>query len=141
NRDLRRRVRGEAAVGALAPQSIADAWRRAARAARALLGRRARDALCLEPAHSRDGIEYAAPLEPGVDDDAHAVDRQARFGDVRGEHDFAAPVARGRERGVLLSGRELAVERQNVDVAVERAFFDQAPFDAADLAGAGQKYE
>ena len=141
DRDLRRRVRGEAAVRALAPQPIADAGRRAARAARALLGRGARDALRLEPAHAGDGIEDAAPLEPRVDDDAHAVDRQARLGDVRREHDLAAARARRRERRVLLAGRELAVERQQVDVGAERELFAQPPLDAADLAGAGQEHE
>ena len=139
--DLGRRVRREAAVRALAPQPIADAGRRAARAARALLGRGARDALRLEPAHAGDGIEHAAPLEPGVDDDAHAVDRQARLRDVRREHDLAAARARRRERRVLLAGRELAVERQHVDVGAERELVAQPPLDAADLAGAGQEHE
>ena len=114
------RIRGEAAVGALAPQPIADAGRRAAGAARALLGRRARDALRLEPAHAADGIEHAAPLEPRIDDDAHAVDREARLGDVRREHDLAPARACRRERRVLLARRELAVQRQHVDVGAER---------------------
>ena len=61
--DFRRRVRGETALGALAPQPIAHARRRATRAARALLGRGARDALHFEPVHAARRIEQAAPLE------------------------------------------------------------------------------
>ena len=120
--DLGRGVRRQAAVGALAPQPITDPGRRAPRAARALLGRGARDALRLEPAHAADGIEDAAPLEAGVDDDAHAVDRDARLGDVRREHDLAAAGARRCERGILLAGLELAVERQQVDVGADAEF-------------------
>ena len=61
--DLGGRIGCEGALRALAPQSIADARGRAAGAARALLGGRARDALRLESAHAGHGIEHAAPLE------------------------------------------------------------------------------
>src|SRR6185503_20456864 len=106
----------EAAVRALAPKAIAEAGRGAARAACALLGRGSRDALRLEPAHAGHGIEEAAALEARVDDDGDAVDRQARLRDVRREHDLAASGPRRCERRVLVTGRELAVERQHVDV-------------------------
>ena len=62
--DLGRRARRERALRALAPEPIAHAGRGPARAARALLGRRARDPLRLEAAHPARGIEHAAPLEP-----------------------------------------------------------------------------
>ncbi len=110
DRDLRRRVRREAAVRALAPEPVANAGCRSAGAARALLGRGARDALRLEPAHAGGGIEEAAPLEPSVDDDAHAVDRQARLGDVGREHDLAA-AAREQERAPRPARRERARRR------------------------------
>ena len=87
--DLGSRIRGETAVGAVAPQAIANAGSRAPGAAGALLGRRARDALRLEPAHAADGIEHAAPFQPRIDDDAYALDGEARLGDVRREHDLA----------------------------------------------------
>ena len=106
-----------------------------------MLGGSARDALRLEAAHAADGIEDAAPLEPGVDDDAHAVDREAGLGDVRREHDFAAARARRRERRILFLGLELAVERQEVYVGADAELFAQAPLDAADLAGARQEHQ
>ena len=102
-------------VRAPSPHSrIADAGRGAAGAAGALLGGRARDALQFEPIHAARRIEQAAPLEPGVDDDAHAVDGQAGLGDVGGEHDLAAPGLRRLQRGVLLAGGKLAVQWQHV---------------------------
>ncbi len=139
-RDLGRRVRRERALRALGPDPIADAGSGAARAAGALLGRRARDPLRLEAAHARAGIEHAAPLEARIDDGAHAVDREARLGDVGREHDLAAAAARGLKRRVLLGRRQLAVERQNVDVRAELRLAESR-LHAADLGRAGQEHE
>ena len=136
--DFRRRVRRETALRALAPQPVAHARRGAARAARALLGRRARDALHLEPVHAARRIEQAAPLEPRIDDDAHAVDGETGLGDVGGEHDLAPPGLRGLERRVLVAGRELAEQRHHVDVGADVA---QHALHAADLARAGQEHQ
>ncbi len=120
-RDLGRCMRRERALRALAPDSIADAGRGAAGPAGALLGRGARDPLRLEPAHARARIEHAAPLEARIDDGADAVDREAGLGDVGREHDLATIAARGLERRVLLGRRQVAVERQDIDVRADAA--------------------
>ena len=103
--DLRRRLRQQRRVLRLAPQSVADAGCRAPCATAALVGRRARDAHGLEPAHPGRRIEALASLEPGVDHDAHAVDREARLGDVGGEHDLAAATRVRSQRRILVLGR------------------------------------
>src|SRR5690606_15993165 len=79
--DLGRRDRREAALRRVAPCAIADAGRGASGAALALLGGRARHALRLEAAHTGRRIEDAYADQPGVDDDADVLDRQARLRD------------------------------------------------------------
>jgi hypothetical protein len=96
--------------------------------------------LRLEAAHAGAGIEHAAPLEAGVDDRAHSFDREARLGDVGREHDLAPARARRVERRVLLGGRQLAVERQHVDVRTDVRLAEPR-LHAANLARARQEYE
>jgi hypothetical protein len=136
--DFRRGVRGQSALGAFAPQPIADAGRGSARTARALRGGRARDARHFESVHAARRVEQAAPLESGVDHDAYAVDRETRLRDVRGEHDLAAARARGCDRRVLVAGRELSIQRQHIDARPDVA---QHSLHAADLSRAGQEHE
>ena len=111
---------GSAACCRLGPQSVAHAGRRAAGAAAALVGRRARDAHGLEPAHAARGIEALATLEPRVDDDAHAVDGEAGLGDVGRDDDLAASPRRRPQRRVLRRGVEIAVQRQHRAAIVRR---------------------
>ena len=76
--------------------------------------------------------------QAAIDDAGDALDRQRRFGDVRGEDQLATP--RTLEHGVLLLGGQVAVELQQRDVL--RARTGHETFLAlADFADAGQKDE
>ncbi len=86
-RDFRAPRRLEAL--ALRPQPISDSGSDAARAAGALVGRRLRDRYGFQAREAGIRIEARLAREAGVDDGADAGQRDARFGDVRGEHDAA----------------------------------------------------
>ncbi len=129
-----RRMRG------LGPQSIAHARSRASCAAAALIGRRARNRHRLESTHAAAGIEALPPLETGIDDDAHALDGEARFGKIRRDDDFAAPRRRGPQRRVLRRGVEIAVQRQDLQRRVARPGRDGIAT-ASDFCGARQEDE
>ena len=117
-RDFRRAIGVEAF--ALRPEAQADAGTETSRAAGALIGGRLRDRDGFEARETRIRIEARFAREAGVDDGAHAGQRQARFGDVRREHDAARAGLRGRERGVLLGERELAVQGDDFDCRAGR---------------------
>lgn len=102
------------AVRGLGVQAQALARRRASSAASALLrgglGHR----------HSRQDVDAARRVEvpplcvPGVDDEAHAVDGDARLGDVGREDDLAGAARRRRPHGVLVVGGQARVQRQEL---------------------------
>jgi hypothetical protein len=75
--------------------------------------------------------------EAGIDDNAHAFDRDRSFGDRRRQHDLAAARRDGRDRTILLVTGECAIERDNVDVLAEPSF--ELRRGAADFRRAGQK--
>ena len=93
---------GKRSVLGFRPQPVAHARTETSRAPASLIGGRARDAHRLQAAHSRRRIEARAAREPGIDDDAHALDRQTGFGDVGREHDLAVLRVAGAQRCVLL---------------------------------------
>jgi hypothetical protein len=103
-----------------------------------LFGRGARDALDFETIHSARWIEQAAPLEPRVDDDAHAVYRETRLGDVGGQHDLAAARPRRFQRGILVTRGELSVQRSHVHAGANVA---QHALHTPDLARARQEHQ
>ena len=70
----------------------------------------------MQTTHARRGIEYRAPLQAGVDHDVDAIDGEAGFGDVRGQHDLALP--RGRRRNGTLLLRQGQASQQGVDLGV-----------------------
>ena len=104
----------------------------------ALIGRGAADAAELQPVEAGRRVVAQAPHEAGVDDRRDPFDRDRGLGDVGGEHDLAA--RQRPEHGVLALGREVAVERQHRDPALdgERR---QGLGRALDLADAGQEDE
>ncbi|AFC31785.1 hypothetical protein PM3016_5057 [Paenibacillus mucilaginosus 3016] len=78
--------------------------------------------------------------QPAVDHDADALDREARLGDRRGEHDLACARRAGRQRRILRLLRQHPVERRHLDAGAETALRKQ-PGRPADLPGAGQEDE
>ena len=141
--DLRRAARREARVLGLAPEPDARARRGAARATSALVGRLARDAHRLEPLEADGRIHARQALETGVDDHAHAGDRERGLGHVRREDH---PPYRTRFRptglngGVLLLRRQLTVQRQHLH-ATDEAFLLEVVAHPADLAHPGEEHE
>src|SRR5690606_17946469 len=115
--DLGRRLRGERRMLAFGPKAVAHAGGDAPGAATPLVCGSSRDANGLESTHARRWIEPRAASESRIDDDAHAFDREAGFGDVGGEHDLAL-ARRARANGcVLVVARELPVKRRHAYAA------------------------
>ena len=131
---------GERCVLAFGPQSITHACFEAAGAAAALIGRGARNAHRLQSAHAGRRIEARATRKPGVDDDAHAFDREARLGDIRGEDDLAFARSGRTDRRVLIIAREFAVERRNAYALRQSRLVERSLY-APDLALSRQKRE
>ena len=131
-------LRGPVVMLALGPQPHAAARRGAARAARALLGAGAGDALDEQRIDAAVRIEARDLRLPSVDDHAHAVDGQRSLGDVRGDDDLA-PFA-PRHRGVLLGGGQFAVQREHGALASGAGVADGGN-GAADLVRAGHENE
>ena len=93
----------------------ANPVRDAPAAARALIGRRARDRLDRQPLHLQARAVTRDPREPGVDDKADAGNRQRCLGHIRREHDAAGlACALPAEDLLLLAGREPRVQRQHL---------------------------
>lgn len=127
---------------ALAPQSIADAGSDAARAALALICRSPRDALrssrLMPPAPDRTRCD----ARDHVDDDTDAGDRQARFGDVRCEHDASGTTAIRSAARILRGGIECPpCSRQHAHTWRWSAALLQHGRDAADFTRAGQEHQ
>ncbi len=81
---------------ALRPEAVANARRQAAGAAAALIRRGLRYFRGDEPAHPGCRIEFSIAAQARVDDDPHALDREAGLGDRGREHDFAHDPASAR---------------------------------------------
>jgi hypothetical protein len=113
--DLGRRGRLEAALVLQAPQPQAQARPEPAGAAAALVGGGTRDARGDEAAHAGERLEARTAREARVHDDAHALDGERGLGDRGGEHHLAPARRRGRERRVLLGGRQVAEQRVHGD--------------------------
>jgi len=140
--DLGRVVRQEVVLLVLRPEADADAGAQAAGAAAPLVGRGARDAHRLQPRHPAARGEARHARESRVHDRAHALDRQARLGDGRGEDDLPPPRLGGGDRAVLIRLRQVAVERGDERARRQRAVAaDEQRLDAADLALAGEEGE
>ncbi len=138
--DLRNGLCRQRGVRGLGPQPIADAGRGAPCATAALVGRGAGNRHGLEAAHAAVGIEALPSLEACIDDDAHAFDGEARFGEVRGDDDLAAPCGCRTQRRILCRGVEIAVQRQDQQRRIARAGSDGIAA-APDLRGARQEDE
>ncbi len=138
--DLGRREGDEGGVLGARPEPVAHARRGAAGAAPALVGRGARDADGREAGHPAARVEARRPRPPGVHDDADALQRQARLGDVGRQHDLALPGRGGLDGPVLRLGRERAVERCDEHAAGQATLFQPLLY-APDLARSRQKDE
>ncbi len=137
--DLGRFLRGAVGVFGLGPEAQAMAGGGASGAARALVGGGAADLFDEQRVDAAIGIEPGDARLAGVDDEAHAVDGERGFGDVGADDDF--PLARiTRHGGVLVGGRQFAVERQREPPTQTRVIADFAQ-GAVDLVRAGHEHE
>ena len=137
--DLRLPVRGSARVPGLAPQSIADAGRRATGTTRALRGARLAGHHGLETLAAGAGVDRAASLETRIHHDPHAVDGEGGFREARGQDD---PPARRHGRcggAVLLDGSDAAVQHVHLDSVGESRF--QQPGATHDLRHTRQEHQ
>lgn len=116
------------------PQPKAHARRLPASAAAALLGRGARDLDGDKTARAGARIEARAAGEAAVDHYRHPFDREARLGDVGGEHDLAPSRRVRAQRAVLLGTRQIAVEGKDRNCTFE---LGERPRSGTDLARPG----
>lgn len=93
------------------PQSETLAWGGATGAAGALIGAGLGDSFDEKSVEAAVGVVASDASEPGVDDEADAIDRHAGFGDVGGDDNLGLRL--GRHGGFLLFGREFTVQREN----------------------------
>ena len=136
--NFRRRKGQQPALSFLGPQPVAHAGLEAAGAAAALVGRGLAHPHRLQPRHAGARRESRHAHQAAVDHDPHALDGEAGLGDRGCEHDLAPSGRRGGDGTVLLGGREVAVERRDVDGGIEAI---QPLLDAADLADPGQEHQ
>ncbi len=137
--DLRLPVAPAGRVLDLGPQPHRHARSEAPGPPRPLVGRRARGGDRLQPGEAGGGVEQRRPGQPGVDHDAHPLDRQAGLGDVGGQHHLAAARQAGDQRRVLGARGQRSVERVDVDRRVRAERFAQRRGGALDLGRAGQE--
>ncbi|MNZ75235.1 hypothetical protein D3C78_937090 [compost metagenome] len=88
-KDLRTAIGRQLLVLILGPQAITHAGFQSPGPARTLCGAGFGDALGVEAGHAAAGVKTRHPCQPGIDHHAHAIDGQAGFGDVGGQHHFA----------------------------------------------------
>src|SRR5258708_417869 len=101
------------------PEAMARPRSRAAGAAATLIGGRPRNAHRLETSHAGARRKARPPYQPGIDDDAHARNREARLGDRRREYYSSSAGDRRADRGVLRFARQAAVQRNEIDLGLE----------------------
>ena len=116
--DLRLVLGGQRALAPLGPQAQAQARLGAPRAARALVGGRARDPVELEPVQPDRGVVAQDARQAAVDHRGDALHGDRGLRDVGGEHHLAPPTPQ--ERRVLALRRQVAVELDDVEVAPAR---------------------
>ena len=92
------------------PQSHAHARRGPSRATGALVGRRLRDFINQQRVDAAIRVVARDACEAGINHQPHAVNRQRRFRDVRGDDNFAFVVTRN--GSILIARRQFAVQRQ-----------------------------
>ena len=107
--DFRSGLRRQRCVRGLGPQPIAHPRSGAPCPTATLGGRGAGNRNGLETAHAAARIEALPTLESCINDDSHPFDREAGFGEVRGDDDFAAPRWRGTQRRILCRSVEIAI--------------------------------
>ena len=100
--------------------------------------RRLASAFCHQPRHASGAVVAGTSREAGVDDDADAVERQARLGDAGGEHDLAAAIGLGKDRGTLRRRIEAAVKLVQDDVVGQVGEPVRGPLDLGDTGQEGQ---
>ena len=100
-----------AVVGGRGPQAVAHPWGHAPGASGALQGHVVADAHRLQMAQTVGGVEHELAAVAAVHHDAHALDGQRGLGNGRGQHHLALSPTRRCYGHLLLSGREVAIER------------------------------
>ncbi len=122
----------------LGPQPVAHARLQAAGAATSLVGGGLADPHRFQPGHARARREARHTHLAAVDHDAYALDGQAGLGDRGCQHHLSTIGGRGRDGAILLGGRQVAVQRGDIDVLTGTP---QRLFDPADLGDAWQKHQ
>ncbi len=128
------RAQGEIVGGV--PEPEAESRTLTPGAARALVGRGACDAHCLQPIETGSGIETELTSEPAVDHRRDPFHRDRGLGDV-GRQDDAPPRARAQRR-VLGLDRQVAEERAEAEAGFHAEGAERF-FGTADLAQTGQE--
>ena len=95
----------------------------------------------VQPREAAVGVVARLARQAAVDHHAHAGQGHAGFGDVGRQHDAAAAVGIGLQHARLLLDRQLAVQRQHVDVGASTSPAASAASHARDLALAGQEHQ
>jgi len=87
--DLLRTISSRLLVLGLRKKAITHAWHQATSTPRTLNSARLGNALCREAGHATDWVEPWHSLQTGVDHYSHALNGQARLGDVGRQYDLA----------------------------------------------------
>ena len=103
----------------LRPQPPGHALGHATGTARALVGRRLRDGHHVQPGEAAVGVVARLARLAAVDHHAHAGQGHRRLGHVGRQHHATAAIAGGLQHARLLFDRQLAMQRQHLDVAIE----------------------
>jgi hypothetical protein len=114
------------------PEAVADAWSKPPGPAPSLF----RGVLChtdrFQSGQTSAWIESRQAEQAGIDHNAYALDRQARFGDRRRQYDLAHAGLRWRDRAILRLLREIAMEwcdhHSRTKVGIEEFPFDSPDF-------------
>ncbi|MNE52007.1 hypothetical protein D3C80_1466630 [compost metagenome] len=132
---------GQLVMLGLGPQAVAHPRFQAPGTAGALGGTGAGDALGIEPRHAAAGVEARHSRQACVHHHAHAVDGQAGFRDVGGQHHLAHTAGRGVDGRALRVQVEFAMQRAQQDTRAVSQCFLKVLMHPANLRLARQKHQ
>ncbi len=123
------------------PQSIADTRLQTPGPTSPLGSAGSGNALGVESGHAAARVETRHPGQTGVDHHPHAIDGQAGFSDVGGQHHFALAEWRGVDGGALGGEVQFAVQWTEQHIATLAQGLGQLLMDPADLGLPGQEHQ
>ncbi len=137
--NFRLALRGGARRLLFGDQMQADAGHQTPGAAGALRHRRLADALGQQARDAAARVELRGALQRAVHHQSDAFDGEAGFGDIGGEHHFAAAGWRGQDCAALRRQRQRAIERRQINVVRHARL--QLALHSLNLRHAGQKQQ